>query len=248
MRDHCAHPLLLLVDVHPREEGLPCKAFVGVEESGAQQLLISATGADEGEGATSTRDIGHNRTFAHVPCQVGAYEAEENAVEHLLRDVRDNTYSNLAKSTHQRFRSLDSLKLRLHEIRDYVDHVLSGELPMNQEIFAQLQDALNALPAASAPASRAATGAEAAGMPPASAMEVDDAAAGAVVAGVPADALSAALSTKTNDMMLSVYMANLVRGVIALHNLLNNKLTNRERENGGKLKREEPKKPKAASE
>ena len=55
---------------------------------------------------------------SHVPCQVGAYEAEENAVEHLLRDVRDATYSKLSKTTRQRFRSLESLKLRLQEIRN----------------------------------------------------------------------------------------------------------------------------------
>lgn len=33
--------------------------------------------------------------------------------------------------------------------------------------------------------------------------------------------------TKTNDQMLVVYLASLTRSVIALHNLINNKLTNR---------------------
>ena len=29
------------------------------------------------------------KTFAHVPSEIGAYEAEEIGVEHLLRDVKD---------------------------------------------------------------------------------------------------------------------------------------------------------------
>lgn len=35
---------------------------------------------------------------------------------------------------------------------------------------------------------------------------------------------------KTNDQMLVVYLAALIRSVIALHNLINNKLTNRDAE------------------
>lgn len=38
------------------------------------------------------------------------------------------------------------------------------------------------------------------------------------------------LYIKTNDQMLVVYLASLVRSIIALHNLINNKLTNRESE------------------
>ena len=38
------------------------------------------------------------------------------------------------------------------------------------------------------------------------------------------------LYIKTNDQMLVVYLAALVRSIIALHNLINNKLTNRDAE------------------
>ena len=38
------------------------------------------------------------------------------------------------------------------------------------------------------------------------------------------------MHTKTNDQMLVVYLASLTRSVIALHNLINNKLTNKEAE------------------
>lgn len=36
------------------------------------------------------------RVFEHVPCSVGAYEAEEVGVEHLLRDINDPSVSTLA--------------------------------------------------------------------------------------------------------------------------------------------------------
>jgi 26S proteasome regulatory subunit N8 len=38
---------------------------------------------------------------------------------------------------------------------------------------------------------------------------------------------TSSLYVKTNDQMLVVYLAALVRCVLALHNLINNKLTNR---------------------
>lgn len=38
------------------------------------------------------------------------------------------------------------------------------------------------------------------------------------------------LYVKTNDQMLVVYLASMVRSVIALHNLINNKITNRDAE------------------
>lgn len=50
------------------------------------------------------------------------------------------------------------------------------------------------------------------------------------------------LYIKTNDQMLVVYLASLVRSIIALHNLINNKLTNRDEET-----KEETKKPAAAA-
>lgn len=38
------------------------------------------------------------------------------------------------------------------------------------------------------------------------------------------------LSVKTNDQMLVVYLASLIRSIIALHNLINNKLANTDAE------------------
>ena len=51
-----------------------------------------------------------------------------------------------------------------------------------------------------------------------------------------------AFAVKTNDMMLAVYLSSIIRSVLALHNLINNKLYNKEKQNkadegdGGKEK------------
>lgn len=55
----------------PKDLGLPTKAYCcidDVQEDGTQRAA---------------------KTFAHVQSEVGAYEAEEIGVEHLLRDVKD---------------------------------------------------------------------------------------------------------------------------------------------------------------
>lgn len=47
---------------------------------------------------------------------------------------------------------------------------------------------------------------------------------------------------KTNDQMLVVYLASLIRSVVALHNLINNKIANRDAEKKEGQEKEESKK------
>ncbi|KAG0728348.1 26S proteasome non-ATPase regulatory subunit 7 [Chionoecetes opilio] len=84
-----------------------------------------------------------SKTFEHVASEIGAEEAEEVGVEHLLRDIKD--------------------------------------------MFNLLPDVTN-------------------------------------------HALIKSLYVKTNDQMLVVYLASLIRSIIALHNLINNKLANTDAE------------------
>lgn len=51
---------------------------------------------------------------------------------------------------------------------------------------------------------------------------------------VTTDNFTETMYVKTNDQMLVVYLASMVRSIIALHNLINNKLTNRDAEEGKK--------------
>ena len=50
------------------------------------------------------------------------------------------------------------------------------------------------------------------------------------------------VNVNTNDQMLVVYTASLIRSIIALHNLINNKLNNKEAEKKESVKKEEKKK------
>ena len=61
----------------------------------------------------------------HVPSSIEAFEAEEIGVEHLLRDVKDNTVSTLATQVAEKITSLQGLS-RLVEIKRYMDLVVDG--------------------------------------------------------------------------------------------------------------------------
>nr|GMC97735.1 26S proteasome non-ATPase regulatory subunit 7 homolog A [Ipomoea batatas] len=70
-------PILVIIDVQPKELGIPTKAYYAVEEVK--------------ENATQKSQV-----FVHVPSEIAAHEVEEIGVEHLLRDVKDTTISTLA--------------------------------------------------------------------------------------------------------------------------------------------------------
>jgi 26S proteasome regulatory subunit N8 len=134
------------------------------------------------------------KVFVHVPSEIGAYEAEEIGVEHLLRDVKDATISTLATEVGGKLVALKGLEARLKEIHAYLELVVEGRLPLNHEILYHLQDVFNLLP------------------------------------NLNVHELVKSFAVKTNDMMLVIYLSSLIRSVIALHNLINNKMLNKEHE------------------
>eukprot|EP00622_Pseudochattonella_farcimen_P003524 FR738721.1.p1 GENE.FR738721.1~~FR738721.1.p1 ORF type:complete len:209 (+),score=40.93 FR738721.1:137-763(+) len=77
MRRFCPSPVFVIVDVRPDVEGIPTTGYISVEEV-----------------ETDGKEI--MRSFKHIPSMIGAYEAEEVGVEHLLRDVNDPSISSLA--------------------------------------------------------------------------------------------------------------------------------------------------------
>lgn len=122
-------PIFTIIDIRAEreEEGLPVKAYTVVE-----------TVPEDGEEIVST--------FKHIPSEVGAYEAEEVGVEHLLRDINDPSVSTLAEQIGHKVSALRGLKGRLHEISSYIEKVSKKELPVNTKILYNLQDILNLLP------------------------------------------------------------------------------------------------------
>jgi 26S proteasome regulatory subunit N8 len=174
--NYVPNPVLVIIDVQPKELGIPTKAYYAVEE-----VKENATQKSQ-------------KVFVHVPSEIAAHEVEEIGVEHLLRDVKDTTISTLATEVSSKLAALKGLDARLTEIRSYLDHVIEGKLPLNHEILYHLQDVFNLLP------------------------------------NLNVNELIKAFAVKTNDMMLVIYLSSLIRSVIALHNLINNKMLNKEHE------------------
>eukprot|EP00911_Craspedida_sp_UC1_P002388 UC1_evm2s1784 len=128
IRRFVAHPVLVIVDVVPNDYGLPTRAYVAVEEV-----------HDDGTPAS--------KTFEHIACEMGAEEAEEVGVEHLLRDITDATsYGSLSSKIQGQVASLHGLAARLGEIHEYLNLVADGKLPMNHAVLYTLQDVFNLVP------------------------------------------------------------------------------------------------------
>jgi len=171
------NPVFVIIDVSPKEEfEIPTKAYVAVEEVK--------------EDATETPKL----QFKHITSVIGALEAEEVGVEHLLRDVKDTSISTLATQVHGKLLSLKSLVSHLHDMRKYLENVVNGKLPLNHTILAKFQDILNLSP------------------------------------NIDTEELAQSFAVKTNDMMLVIYLSSMIRSIIALHTLINNKLENRAQE------------------
>merc|ERR1712072_631988 len=185
------NPLLVIVDVQPKDVGVPTDAYFAVEEI-----------KDDG---TST-----SKTFVHTPSTIEAEEAKEIGVEHLLRDIRDVAVGTLSTRVTAQLQSLQGLHLRLRDIGQYLQKVLDGSLPVNHAILGNLQDVFNLLPNLSTPK-----------------------ASSHIPNGVDAPVqnnseLAHAMSIKTNDQLMAIYLSSLIRAITAFHDLIENKIQNRQ--------------------
>lgn len=170
-------PVLVVVDVMPTV-GIPTEAYFAVEEI-----------KDDG---TST-----SKTFVHVSSTIEAEEAEEIGVEHLLRDVRDQSTGTLSTKITNQLQSLQGLNERLAEIANYLEGVVTGKLPVNHTILGSLQDIFNLLP----------------NLTPATTSD----------GKAKETELSSAFRTNMHDSMMTVYLSSLVRAVMSLHDLIDNR-------------------------
>lgn len=120
-------PVFIIIDVRPGVEGLPTTAYEAVEEI-------------EGNG----KEIGW--AFKHIPCIIQAEESEAVGVEHLVRDINDPSTSTLALKIKEKISGLSGLATRLTQIKEYIEKVVSGKYPINNQIVYNLQNILNLLP------------------------------------------------------------------------------------------------------
>jgi len=175
IRKYCPNSVLVIIDAKPKELGLPTEAYIAVEEV-----------HDDGTPTT--------KTFEHIPSEMGAEEAEEVGVEHLLRDIKDTTVGTLSQRVTNQLMGLKGLHSQIKDVNSYLDQVIQGKLPVNHQIVYHLQDIFNLLP------------------------------------DVTLSEFVRSMYVKTNDHLLVVYVAALIRSTLALHNLINNKITNRDAE------------------
>ncbi|PPS20135.1 hypothetical protein GOBAR_AA00448 [Gossypium barbadense] len=108
--NYVPNPVLVIIDVQPKELGIPTKAYYDVEEVKEvwtiRMRLLNATQKSQ-------------KVFVHVPSEIAAHEVEE-IVKHLLRDVKDTTISTLATEVTGKLTALKGLDARLREIRGYL--------------------------------------------------------------------------------------------------------------------------------
>ncbi|CAK9296776.1 unnamed protein product, partial [Gordionus sp. m RMFG-2023] len=167
--------VLVIIDAKPKDLGLPTEAYVMVEEI-----------HDDGTPTT--------KTFEHVPSEIGAEEAEEVGVEHLLRDIKETTLGTLSQRITYQYLGMKGLEEKLKTISYYLKQVSEGKLMVNHQVINILQDILNLLPDI----------------------------------GLPEFVKSNVV--KTNDQLLVIYLASMIRSILALNNLINNQITNRDEE------------------
>jgi len=180
-------PVFCIIDIRPGRDSLPTTAYKVVEE-------------------VSTKD-GQRQvkmTFAHVPTVMGAQEAEEVGVEHLLREINDPTVSTVASLIKGKISGLATLTEKLVECKDYLEACVRGDCKVNPDIVSNLQTILNLLP------------------------------------NLNTDEMVRSMLVKTNDMHMAVYLSALIRSVIALHDLINNRI--RHGEDGTEIKADEEEK------
>jgi len=161
----------------------------------------------------------------HTPSIIEAEEAEEIGVEHLLRDIRDVAVGTLSTRITSQLQSLQGLHLRLRDIGQYLQKVIDKDLPVNHTILGNLQDVFNLLPNLSNPTatpSDAVCGKEAEGKERTNSTE-----------------LARAMSVKTNDQLMAIYLSSLIRAITAFHDLIENKIQNRQQQEEKDAKREE---------
>jgi len=164
-----------------------------------------------------------SKTFVHTPSIIEAEEAEEIGVEHLLRDIRDVAVGTLSTRITSQLQSLQGLHLRLRDIQQYLQKVLDGALPVNHAILGNLQDVFNLLPNLSTP-------------------KTSTHIPNGVDAPIQNDSeLAHAMSIKTNDQLMAIYLSSLIRAITAFHDLIENKIQNRQQQEEKEAKKDEGK-------
>jgi len=190
-RNYTPNPVYVVIDVKGASVGNTTEAYVALEE-------------EKDDGTSSVY------TFHHVPSEIGAEEAEEIGVEHLLRDIKHANSSTLAEQVSTRLNAMKGLHARLQDMMKYLENVVHNKLPVNNEIIGMIQDIFNLLP------------------------------------NLSMEEMVKSFAVKTNDMTLAIYLSSMIRSIIALHNMIDNKIENKNAEDKASAPQKDSEKSKDA--
>ena len=201
-----AYPAIFsIIDVRPDRSDLPVTSYTVTEQ--INTLSATVTTANH---KRQQRTI--ERIFVHVPTTLGAVEAEEVGVEHLLRDVHDPTISTIASLIQEKVVGLQTLHSKLVVCQQYIQSCISNSssstttnadgtttssnntktiAQINPKILSNLQTIVSLLP---------------------NTMAITD------------QLHHRSMMQQTNDMYMSMYIAALIRTVMAIHDLISNQI------------------------
>ncbi|KPI89594.1 putative Proteasome regulatory non-ATP-ase subunit 8 [Leptomonas seymouri] len=120
----CPNPVYCVVNTDPNNKGVPVLAYTTVQ------------------GREGTRSL----EFRNIPTHLGAEEAEEIGIEHLLRDLTDSTITTLSTQVQERELSLIHLCKVLLQIEEYLQDVGNGVMPISEDVLEVLQELISLRP------------------------------------------------------------------------------------------------------
>jgi 26S proteasome regulatory subunit N8 len=202
-----------IIDIRPDRSDLPVTSYTVTE----QINTLSSSNTSSNNSKRQQRTI--ERIFVHVPTTLGAVEAEEVGVEHLLRDIHDPTISTIASLIQEKVVGLQTLHSKLLVCQQYIQSCITNSstasttttttttnadgtvttnnntkttiAQINPTILSNLQTIISLLP---------------------NTIAITD------------QLHHRSMMQQTNDMYMSMYIASLIRTVMALHDLINNQI------------------------
>lgn len=186
VRQYIDHePVFLIVDVeNPQSLELPTRSFVSVEDLKPKNALARTTTA---ENRANSLLKAHPMKFQKVTVNLSAVEAEEIGVEHILRDYKDSTVTDLGQELQNKLNSLLALSKHLKASSHQLQLILDGKKPYEHKLVDHLQNIMSMLP------------------------------------NLTLDSFVHEITSFFNDQGMTLYLAHILRSILAIHNLIENK-------------------------
>ncbi|NXP37893.1 PSMD7 ATPase, partial [Leiothrix lutea] len=128
MKRYCPNSVLVIIDVKPKDLGLPTEAYISVEE-------VHDVSVHSGKC--------HSDSWEHLEAGTGRLQSPPSLPS---RDIKDTTVGTLSQRITNQVHGLKGLNSKLLDVRSYLEKVALGKLPINHQIIYHLQDVFNLLP------------------------------------------------------------------------------------------------------